>query len=274
MKRVFCLFFCVLFLCLGGCVAQNETPSLPNVPQADDTASEYTLTLDGRRFTFEGDSDRIEAVEDRLTILQGGTYRIRGTLTEGSLQVCVPPDAVVRLILDGISITSSYHSPLVLKEAACVILEVEKGSVNRLTDTKRGAVSTSLPEGCLTATCDLILRGEGALYLSGRQDTALVCGKDLTLSGTALSLSAPEAGVWVGNRLRMTSGSLTVSAAKRGVVTDQGGAREGLLSFEGGRLVISCSETALKSSGEIRITGTEASLLAPTKYDAPKIVAP
>lgn len=274
MKRFLLIFF-VLFLCLGGCAPHALSEHADTSASADtEKGEEWLLQLDGRRYSFDGSSDCLVAEEDCLSIVSGGTYRITGTLTEGALRIDAPPDQVVRLILDGVSVTSSYHAPLCIREAACVVLELEEGSVNRLTDTERQGNGSTIPDGCLVADCDLVIKGKGSLYLSGRQDTALVCEGDLHLSEASLSVSAPSVGVWVRDRLRMEGGSLTVSSAKRGIVTDSGDASAGLLDFSGGRLTVSCTETALVASRQIRLRQTETSLRAPSKYQAPSIDAP
>ena len=274
MKRFF-LALLAFALFLGGCSARKGTDS-PDAkpPAASPSSEERLLVLEGRRYSFDGSAEELSAREDRLILSAGGTYRIRGTLTEGSIQVSAPPDATVHLILDSVSVTSSYHSPLFLEEAACVILELERGTVNRLTDRSRSVAAASYPAGCLVSRCDLILRGAGTLCISGRQETALVCRGDLSLSEASLSVSAPSSGVWVRDRLRMESGSLTVSSAKLGVVTGKGDAAEGILDFSGGRLTLSCSQVALVASSYIKIGETQVSISAPTKYQAPKVYLP
>ena len=98
----------LLSLLLTSCSPSN----LPSVsepdPSAEPVSEERLLTFDGRRYSYEGGAEEILVQEDRITLLAGGTYRLRGTLTEGALRISAPPDEPVRLILDSVSITSSY----------------------------------------------------------------------------------------------------------------------------------------------------------------------
>ncbi len=270
MKR-FLLALLALALCLGGCSPREQTAPPTDEPSPAPSTDECLLILDGRRYSFHGGADKISAKEDRITILAEGTYRIQGTLTEGALRVSAPPTATVHLIFDSASITSSYHPPLLLEEAACVILEAEEGSVNRLTDAKRPSTVSADSRGCLVSRCRLILQGKGTLCVSGRQETAILCEDDLHLSQTVLTLSAPHFGMRVRDSLRMESGALTVSAAKEGLVADGGSASVGALEFLGGRLTLSCSEVALVASSYIRIGEAQVSVSAPTRYQAPAI---
>ena len=269
MKRLLLSFLVLLFF-LSGCSFPSTTPPPESTP-----TEENDLRFDGRRYFFDGNAENFRAEADCFTILTGGVYRVSGTLTEGSLRVCAPADQVVHLIFDGVSIASSYHSPLFLEEAASVVLELADGTVNRLTDAARSEDGTgALPVGCLSANCDLILRGGGTLCVSGRQDAALSVMGDLRLTDAVLSLSASSLGIFVRDRLLMDSGSLTVSASRTGIATDDATSSVGLLRVMGGRLVISATETALHASGEILVKNAEVSLRAPKKYDAPKVTAP
>ncbi len=271
MKRFF-LALLSLLLVLGGCTSSAQTVPVEKEPATPSSAEERLLVFDGRRYSFDGTADELSAREDRITILSGGTYRIRGTLTEGALRISAPPDATVRLILDSVSITSSYHPPLFAEEAACVILIAEEGTVNRLTDGARTRSDSSESRGCLVSRCKLILGGNGTLCISGKQSEALICEDDLHLSDLSLSLSAPHRGVLVRDRLRMESGALTVSAAKEGVVADGGVASVGSLEFLGGRLTLSCTEVALVATSRIHIGQARVSVSAPTRYHAPVVV--
>lgn len=270
MKRV-CITLLALLLCLGGCGSRKETSPPAEPPSVTPSSEERLLVLDGRRYSFDGSAEELCAKEDRLVILAGGVYRIRGTLTEGSIQVSAPPDATVRLILDSVSVTSSFRSPLLIEEAACVILEAEQGTVNRLADASRATASSSLPTGCLVSHRNLILRGGGTLCVSGRQEAALVCRGNLSLSEISLSLSAPSVGIWVRDGVRMESGALTVSAAERGIVTAEDPTAQGILEFSGGRLTLSCSEVALVASSYVRLGEVQVSISAPTRYQAPAV---
>jgi hypothetical protein len=262
----------VLLFCLVGCSKARPSEPSGDEPSISTNAEERLLVLDGRRYSYTGSSTELTAAEDQITIRAGGTYRIQGTLTEGALRVSAPPDATVYLILDSVSITSSYHPPLLLEEAACVILISEEGSVNRLTDGRRALSENSESRGCLVSRCGLILRGNGTLCINGKQEVALLCEDDLHLSETTLSLCAPEAGVCVRDRLRMESGALTVSAAKQGTIADGGSTAVGKLEFLGGRLTISCTDTALVASSSLFVGEAQVSIHAPSRYRSPRTV--
>ncbi len=244
--------------------SREEPVADPSAPEERETH----LILDGRRYTYTGNEEDIQIQDDVLTILRGGAYRISGTLKEGSIRVHADPADTVRLILDGASITSSYHAPLRIDRAACVIVETTPDSVNTLTDAARSVDQSDpiLPLAALECHANLILRGEGVLAISGRAACAIAASSTVWISSGKISLSAPETALWVRDQLRMENGALTLRAAKYGVSAHAEGASMGAIEITGGQLSASCSEVALSAGRSILVSGGSASIQAPTVY--------
>ena len=239
-KTLILLWILTLLLSLTSCAREEREESAP-LPE------ECRLVLDGRRYTYVGDPEGLRAEGDRLIICRGGTYRISGTLREGAILVDVSHTEVVRLILEGVSITSSYHPPIAVKSAACLILETAKDSVNLLTDAPRTAEGAPLPSACLSVNSNLRIQGEGSLTVSGRAACALSSSGTVILGSGGLTLSAPETALWVRDALIMEGGALTVTHARYGIVTDDSPHAAGTVTVRGGRLVAVCSEIAISS---------------------------
>ena len=240
MKKLLLLTLTLLFsLPLTACGSLRPTEEQPR---------ERRLTLEGRRYSYTGDEQDLQIQDDVLTIRRGGDYYLSGELKEGAIRICVPPDACVRLILEGVTVTSSYHTPLWVEQAACLTLELTAGSVNRLTDEARSTTEGSpLPLACLAAACPILLCGEGSLIVSGRADTAVASLGTVHLESARLTVSAPSTGIWARDALMMTGGSLTVTEARRGVAIPKSDHTVGAITVTGGHLVALCTETALSA---------------------------
>lgn len=270
MKRLFfCL--CLVSLLLLSCPScARETPSVSSEQTASDAEQTpvRTLTLQGRRFSYDGSSDDLTAQNDVLTFVRGGVYRVCGTLSEGALAVSVKQEESVRLILDGVSITSTLRAPFSVERAACVVLELADGSVNTLTDATRAEAETSglLPTACAQIQSDLVVRGGGSLIVSGKAGCALAVSETVTVESGRLILSSSDIGLWVRDRLLMQDGALTVTTAKRGIVTDESEGSLGEIQILGGTLTAACSELALCAARRIVIQNSAGSLQAPVFY--------
>lgn len=268
-NRVLWLFLLsILCLTLTSCLSDFA----PNdkQPSFDDTSAptERRLRLEGRQYFYNGNADDITVSDDVLTICAAGDYHVSGALTEGSLAVSVAQSDTVRLILDGVSITSSYHAPFSVLSAACVILELSSDTVSTLTDAPRtqSEPNALLPVACAEINSHLLICGEGTLILRGRQHTALASSESITVESGKISLSASEFGIWARDRFSLTGGSLTVTAAPYGIVTDTGSGTVGEIRILGGNLVASCSKIALCAGKRIAVENGSGSLQAPLLY--------
>ncbi len=254
-------------------IRPDDTPSTEALQSEIRTASVRLLTLEGRRYTYTGDAEDISAEGNVLTLQKSGTYRLSGTLTDGRLRIAVP-HGTVHLLLDGVAISSSLGAPLAI-DAACVIIETAEGSVNRLTDSSASPAEPNediCPTACIRADCRLVLQGSGTLIVSGRRENALSCSQSVSVESGSLTLSAPDIGLWVRDRLLLSGGSVTVTAATRGIVSPQGEAVEGLVAVSGGRLTVTATELAVFAGREIRISGGSGDLSAPKLYDSQSVV--
>lgn len=269
-RFLFPILLLTLSLLLSSCAFEPKKEEPPAHTEASDSIP--TLTFDGRRYRYSGNASDIAVAGDSLTIQKGGVYRLTGTLSDGSLSVDVSRGETVRLILDGVSLSSSRTTPLEVRSAACVILELADDSVNTISDAARTPEKEGALLACLSSDCNLILCGEGSLSLSGRADYALSCEANLEIESAHLSLSSPEVGVRVRDRLILHSGTLTVTTAKIGVLADEGAGAVGRIEIHGGYLVASCSETALSAGKAILADGGSASLRAPNLYSSPSLL--
>ena len=256
------LAFLLTLTSLYGCV-----PSEENIPPVLTPVEEEipTLVFDGRRFSFSGPSDAIAHNGSTMTIVKGGQYRLSGTLTEGNLQIDVPPDECVYLLLDNLSITASSGAPLTIENGACVVLETNSDSVNRLCDTAsaQGEITSG---GVIESAIPIILRGKGSLILSGKRACGIESSSTLTHEGGTLTISAPQNAIRVRDRFSLIAGRVCVTEALCGVVAGESHTDDGEILLAGGELVIQCSDTALSSTRKIVATGGTGSLRCRRRY--------
>lgn len=98
---------------------QDEVNALENMELASDytwnTTDEKVITLNGTTGTVNGTGATIS--NGILNISSAGTYKISGTLTNGQIVVSTDDKNLVRVIFNGVNITSSKSSPLFLDNA-------------------------------------------------------------------------------------------------------------------------------------------------------------
>ena len=267
MKRLLALALLLCFLTGCGAEDRDRGPSSDCTPTQEPQAEETHLLLDGRRYTYDGDADDLTVENDRLILRRAGVYRLSGELKEGRIRVETGAEATVRLILDGVSISSSFGSPLELCGAACVTLEMARGSVNFLSGGGVIGDGEALPAACIRSEGTLVLCGDGFLTVKGERSDGIAAMGRVIVSGGSATVAAERNGVWTRDGLYLNAGSLTVSTAECGVAAPS--ETTGKVMLSGGRLTANCTKVGILAGREIAVGSCEVSVLAPTRYQAP-----
>ena len=174
-----------------------------------DAASEFAVTLaDGATSGGNG----LEVDGDVVTITRAGTYRISGTLSDGQIVVETAEQDVVRLVLDGVDVSSSTGAALAVLDAGKVVVILEAGSQNALADAAT-YVFASADEDELNAAvhsaADFTISGDGSLAVTGRFNDG-IAGKDgLVIAGGTITVDAADDGICGKDYLVVTGGTLT-----------------------------------------------------------------
>ena len=121
-------------------MSANAEPHASGADDEDltwDESEEVAISLEGDSAQADGDGVTVDG--STVTITQAGTYRVTGELTDGQVVVASSGDGVVRLVLDGASITTSTTSALVVDDAASAVVVLADGSTNHLGATGAAA---------------------------------------------------------------------------------------------------------------------------------------
>ncbi len=226
-----------------------------------DASDVVDVTLSGLSATSE--SNAVTSEDGTVTLTAGGTYRLSGTLS-GQLVVDSGGDGVVRLVLDGATITSHSSAAINVVDAASVVVVLSTGSTNSLTDASTyDDTSEDAPTGALYSTADLTIGGSGSLSVTGNANNGIV-GKDgLVITGGRIEVTSLDDGIIGKDYLAVFDGEVTVDAVDDGMksdnTTDPGA---GFLLVSGGSLTVSSQDDALKgvqvlvSGGTVDVTGS------------------
>ena len=102
------------------------------------TASYVTLSQNGSTVKGSG----VTADGSTVTITQAGTYVLSGTLSDGSIVINTEDKATVRIILNGVDISSSTTAPFIVQSAKKVIVTLADNTVNKFTDSARSTTES------------------------------------------------------------------------------------------------------------------------------------
>lgn len=187
-----------------------------------------------------------------LTIGSTGSYRVSGHLSGGQIIVNAPQSSVVTIVLNGADITASTASALNIQHAGKVVIELEKGSRNRLSG---GAESGSRPQehkATIQSQAPLVITGAGSLEVEGGGGDGISSDGGLVLAGGDVVVRAPAHGLSSEGLIVMIGGNYTVTASTDGLLAR---GREGRFHQYAGQLNISAGQTGVAAQDSVKLSG-------------------
>lgn len=265
MKKIISLVIAgMLVFALTGCQnAQDAVASQVEQEEAVDkavTTSTVSSTWDenATQITLDESSVSIEGAgasesDGIITISSEGTYVISGTLKDGQIQIDADNEDNVQIVLNGVDITCSDSAVIYAKKAKEVILTVEAGTENTLTDAKTYVYEEETetdPDAAIFSKADLYINGSGTLTVNGNYDHAIAAKDAMYIDDATVALTAVTDGMNVNDAFTITSGALTITAGDDAIHTDA------TLTVNGGTITASECQEGLEGSG-IEINGGE-----------------
>lgn len=273
MRRPYKILISFLCLCLVTLAAisfftgerAEQFNIIPEEPATSSAHELKSIEFDKRNFTYSGDARDISFDGDILTVLSPGDYRISGRLTEGRIRVSCP-NGRVRLILSGVSLSSSYGAVIESDSGSNLILEAEKDTVNILSSELKESRYEHLPSAAVILRSYTEILGEGKIIIDSAGDCGILSLQSLKLNVAHLTVNAKAKGIAVRDSLYMSGGRLTVKDVPTGIFAGFGDTSEGRISISGGTLTALCGEVAIFAQREILVSGGTAGIDAKQNY--------
>ena len=194
----------------------------------------------------EAESIDLNALENGsvLTISGKGDYVLSGTL-EGQIVIEAPEEEKVRLILNGVQITSPEGPAIYEKQADKLIVTLAEGTENILTDGTAVTDEDDTIGAALYAEDDLSVNGGGSLILTGTQKHGMQSKADLIIAGGTISITSVTDGIRGRNSVLVLDGEISVKSGGDGITTTRTDAEgKGWIVLAGGNVQISTGEGA------------------------------
>lgn len=198
--------------------AESDNAASPRTPATVDLASSVKITLNGTSAQISGSGASVES--GVITISEGGTYAVSGTLADGRILVDAKGGDVT-LVLNGADITCSTGSPIYIYQSALTSIYVMEDTENTLTDgsiytfsDSRSSAEEDEPNACLYSKSDLVLQGAGSLVVNGNYRNGIT-GKDaLQIYDLDLTVNAVGNGINGKDSNTIDSASITVKCGE------------------------------------------------------------
>ena len=206
-------------------------------------------------YSWSASSVRSVALKSSLTISKAGTYRLRGSIANGQVTVNVTGNGVVRLILAGASITSTHGPAIEVKAASKVIVVLQTGTSNVLTDAKTRAVGDTAA-AVLYSKSALTITGKGSLKLNARYADGIASTDGLVITSGKITVNARDDGIRGKDFVYISGGTISVTSVGDAIRSSgKKASTVGYVYIGGGNLSINTKSDALQGSSDVVIAG-------------------
>ncbi|WP_180327369.1 carbohydrate-binding domain-containing protein [Labilibaculum manganireducens] len=203
--------------------------------------------------------------ESTLTITSAGTYNISGSLSNGQIIVDTEDEDIVRLLLNGVTITCSYNSPIYVRNAEKTMIVLQEGTQNYLTDgiTYTYAESDDDSNASIYSKDDLTIYGKGSLTVAGNFNDGITSKDGLIIESDLITVNAVDDGIRGKDYLIIKDIELTVICGGDGLKSDNDeDSSKGYISIETGTFTITADGDAVSAETDVLIAYCEMNIIS------------
>ena len=263
-KIKICFIFIVLIL-----FANIILPSLNLLSTIIYASSEIILTFsnDGITETSQGDGYTITGTT--LEITSAGTYHIKGSCTEGNIEVNKGVTGVI-LILDNLTLKSSETAPIVIKKQGASAT-IQLVGTSTITDAENPNNETSTDndiadafEGAaikVKSASTLKINGSGTLNIDSSSCKNGIKGgatSSIKINGGTINVNAANSGIACDGTLKINKGTLNVTAKGDGIKSEpdeDDTESAGEIIINGGTITINAEDDGIQVTNSLTING-------------------
>lgn len=227
-----------------------------------DASSSETISLNGTSISAEGPNLSVSG--STLTITKAGDYVISGTLSDGQIIIAAAKEDLVHLFFDGVNLTNTDGSALVVLNADKVVLTLVDGSTNTIIDGASYALSGDEdPDAAIFSKDDLTINGTGALSISSVSHSGIHGSNEVMILDASVTVSSGQDGIKGKDSVVLNNAKITVDSKEDGLQSsnaiDQGA---GYISIDGGTLNITSGLDGIQAETQILISAGDVSISA------------
>lgn len=220
------------------------------------TLSDIGINTNSSNVTIDG---------NEVTILGGGTYVLSGTISDGNIVVDSSDSAEVRLILNGVKITSSDFSPLYIKNAKKVVISMVNGTKNTFIDGENyneAKLTDGSPSACIYSKDDVTINGSGTLVVRGNYNDGIQVNDALKITEGTVKIYAEDDGINVNNYIGFLNANIEINTSDDAIKCEHDSMDYGFIAFEGTTVNVSVPSDGIHASSSVYINDVNANITA------------
>lgn len=223
-----------------------------------------TIKLAGDAIAVDGSGASVDGTV--VTITAAGTYSISGVLNDGQIVVDTADAETVKLVLDGVDVTSLSSAPIYVKNAEKTVISLADGTVNFVSDGDSYVFEDSAsdePNAAIFSHDDLTINGDGALTVTGNYNDGITSKDDLKITAGNVTVQAVNDGIEGRDSIAVLDGTITVNAGGDGLqASNDEDPEEGYIVIEGGTLNITAGGDGVQAETRLLVSGGDMTIVS------------
>lgn len=194
-------------------------------------------------------------LSETYTITTSGTYYFSGTLDDGAIIINANSEAVVQIVLNGVTIKNSSGPAIACFMANDVVIKLQ--GENYLEDgTKYNSSWDEDVTGAIYSKSDLSFTGDGTLTLKANHADGIVSKDDLTFRSGRYNITAADDAVRGKDSVHIENGTFEIIASADGIKsTNETDSTKGFILIENGDVKISAGDDGITAYQALIIDG-------------------
>ena len=251
MKRIVAIILSLMTVLCACSKADSEPQDLSLVNEKP--ATQVYIDLTERK--TNAPAGTVAFSEDCVTVSGEGSYRVFGTLDDGTLVVDAAKDEKVELLFDGVTLEREDYAPLYIKKADSVTVKLLSGTTNKLSN---GGAFASLDDNnvdaALFSKTDLIVAGDGKLSIVSPGGHGITCKDALRIDGGELEINCSRHALEANDRIEVNGGNLLLVAGEDGIHTENDeDSNLGIFTMNDGYIEIDAADDAVHAVASLNI---------------------
>lgn len=241
--------------------ANGETVVPPSTENQGTTPTDpvpVVLTFNGNQLSTSVQDTGIKVESGAFVITRGGSYELKGDLSNGQIKIAVDKTARVELIFNNFTASCNNSAPLYVQSADKTTIVLAPGSVNTLTDAtlyQFANPAEDKPNACIYSSDDLTIKGTGTLNVNGNYNNGIGCKNDLRIKDCTLNVKGVNNILKGGYSVEIVNATVKLSGGEDGIKSDTTKRTDKgyILISEGAKVDIQCIDDALQATTSITV---------------------
>ena len=234
----------------------NQNPGTQNPGTTAPTT--IVLTFNGNQLSTSVQDTGITVEGGAFVITRGGSYELKGDLSNGQIKVAVPKTEQVELILNNFTASCNTSAPLYIESADKATIVLAAGSVNTLTDAtlyQYANPAEDKPNACIYSSDDMTIKGTGTLNVNGNYNNGIGCKNDLRIKDCTLNVTGVNNILKGNDSVEIENATVKLSGGEDAIKSDTADRTDKgyILITAGSKVEINCIDDAIQATMSITV---------------------